>query len=105
MLEVVGAAVAGGFGPVLRGWDIECFLRPDAGWERDAGDGEADHLTLTAAEAANGIAHEEEIGKVVSAQGGTAEALGGAELALDRHTVERVYTEVRGTVARRVSVL
>jgi hypothetical protein len=77
----------------------------DARREGEAGDGVADHLTLTAAEAANGIAHEEEIGKVVSAQGGTAEALGGAELALDRHTVEGVYTEVRGTVARRVSVL
>jgi len=40
-------------------WVDGAMLPPrlDAGREREAGDGEADELTLTAAEAANGIAH------------------------------------------------
>ena len=59
----------------------------DAGREGEAGDGETDHLALTAAEAADGIAHEQYLAEVVAAQGGAAEALAGAELALDRHPV------------------
>jgi hypothetical protein len=61
--------------------------RLDAGREREAGDGEADQLALTAAKAADGIAHEKDLGEVVSAQGGAAEGLAGTELALDRDAV------------------
>jgi hypothetical protein len=79
--------------------------RFDAGREREAGDGEADKLTLTAAEAADGIAHEKDLGEVVAAQGGATECLAGTELALDRNTVTRVQPEVRGMAVRRVRVL
>jgi hypothetical protein len=67
----------------------------DAGREREACDGVADHLPLAAAEAANGVAHEQNLGEVVAAQSGTAEALTGAELTLNRHTVVGIYSEVR----------
>jgi hypothetical protein len=76
--------------------------RLDAGREREAGDGEADQLALTAAEAADGITHEKDLGEVIAAQGGAPEGLAGAILALDRDTVARVLTEVRGAVVRRV---
>jgi len=59
----------------------------DAGREREAGDGVTDHLALATAEAADGIAHEQNLGKIVAAQGGAAEVLAGAELTLDRNTV------------------
>ena len=59
----------------------------DAGREREAGDGVTDHLALATAEAADGIAHEQNLGKIVAAQGGAAEVLAGAELALDRNPV------------------
>jgi len=41
------------------GWVDGAVLSPrlDAGGEREAGDGVADHLALSAAEAADGIAH------------------------------------------------
>ena len=77
----------------------------DAGGKREAGDGEADKLTLTAAEAADGIAHEKDLGEVVAAQGGATECLAGTELALNRDTVTRVPPEVRGMAVRRVRVL
>src|SRR5258708_3091643 len=76
----------------------------DAGREREAGDGEADNLTLTAAEAPYPIAHEKELGEVVAAQGGSPESLAGTELALDRNTVTRVQPEVWGMAVRRVRV-
>jgi len=72
----------------------------DAGREREAGDGVTDHLALAAAEATDGIAHEQNLGKIVAAQGGTTEALAGAELTLDRDTVVGVCPEVRGAVLR-----
>jgi len=76
----------------------------DAGRKREAGDGEADKLTLTAAEAPDRIAHEKDLGEVVAAQGGSPECLAGTELALDRNTVKRVQPEVRGMAVRRVRV-
>jgi len=79
--------------------------RFDTGREREAGYGETDQLTLTAAEAADGIAHEEDLGEVVAAQGGATECLAGTELALNRDTVTRVPPEVRGMAVRRVRVL
>src|SRR6266481_5933122 len=79
--------------------------RFDAGREREAGDGEADHLALTAAEAADGIAHEKDLGEVVAAQGGAPEIPAGTELALNRNTVARVQPEVRGMAVRGVGVL
>ena len=77
----------------------------DAGREREAGDGEADKLTLAAAEAADRIAHEKDLSEVVAAQGGAAERLAGTELALDRNAVTRVQPKVRGVAVRRVRVL
>ena len=59
-----------------------------AGRKREAGDGEADQLALTAAEAADGIAHEENLREVVAAQCGAAERLAGAELASDGDAVD-----------------
>lgn len=47
--------------------------RLDAGRDGEAGDGVADHLALTAAEAADGIAHEQNLGEVFAAQAGAAE--------------------------------
>jgi hypothetical protein len=79
--------------------------RFDAGREREAGDGEADQLALTATEAADGIAHEKDMGEVIAAQGGAAECLAGTELALDWNTVARVQPEVRGAAVRGVRVL
>jgi hypothetical protein len=79
--------------------------RLDAGREREAGDGEADKLTLTAAEAADGIAHEKDLGKVVAAESGATECLTGTELALNRDAVTRVQPKVRGMAVRRVRVL
>jgi hypothetical protein len=79
--------------------------RFDAGREREAGDGEADQLALTAAEAAYGIAHEKDLGEVIAAQGGTPERLAGTVLALDRDTVAWIQSEVRGTAVRGVGVL
>ena len=59
---VAGTTVSAGFSPVFRGGDFKrVFLRAAAGRERDAGDGEADHLTLTAAQAADRVAHEEDL--------------------------------------------
>ena len=76
----------------------------DAGGKREAGDGEADKLTLTAAEATDGIAHEKDLGEVIAAQGGAPECLAGTELAMDRDAVARVQPEVRGVAVRRVRV-
>jgi hypothetical protein len=59
----------------------------DAGREGEAGDGVTDHLALTTAEAADGIAHEQDLAEIVAAQSGAAELLAGAELALDRNPV------------------
>jgi hypothetical protein len=74
----------------------------DAGRECKAGDRVTDHLALTAAEAANGIAHEEKLGDVFAAQGGAAEVLAGAELTLNRHTVIGIHSEIGSAVVRGV---
>ena len=79
--------------------------RFDAGREREAGDCEADQLALAAAEAANRIAHEKDLGEVVAAQGGAPECLAGTELASDRYTIARVQSKVRGMDVRGVRVL
>jgi hypothetical protein len=59
----------------------------DAGREGEAGDGVTHHLALTAAEAPDGIAHEQDLAEIVAAQSGAAELLARAELALDRDAV------------------
>jgi hypothetical protein len=64
--------------------------RLDARRERQARDREAHQLALTAAEAAHGIAHQQNLCEVVAAQRGPPEGLAGAELALDRNAVKRV---------------
>ena len=79
--------------------------RFDAGREREAGDCEADQLALAAAEAANRIAHEKDLGEVIAAQGGAPECLAGTELAMDRDAVARVQPEVRGVAVRGVRML
>jgi hypothetical protein len=70
--------------PALRGVDeAVSATRLDARRESKACDRVADHLALTASEAADGISHEQDLRKVFPAQGGSAEALPGAELTLD----------------------
>ncbi|MGD0442501.1 MAG: hypothetical protein ABSA39_01065 [Edaphobacter sp.] len=61
--------------------------RPDARRDCEACHGVADHLALTAASTANGIAHEQNLADIVAAEGGAAEVLAGAELTLDRDSV------------------
>ena len=67
----------------------------DAGREGEAGDGVADHLALTAAEATDRVAHEKDLRDVVSAEGRAAEALAGTELALDGNAVVGIQAESR----------
>jgi hypothetical protein len=74
--------------------------RPDTRREGEACDRVTDHLALTAADTANGIAHEQKLADIVAAQGGAAEALAGAELTLDRNAVVGVHSEVRGPILR-----
>jgi hypothetical protein len=62
MTGVAGTTVSTGFSPMLRARDFKrVLLRAAAGGERDAGDGEADHLTLAAAQATDRVAHEEDL--------------------------------------------
>jgi hypothetical protein len=68
----------------------------DAGRDGEAGDGVADHLALTAAETADGIAHEQDLGEVVAAESGAAKVFSGAELTLDLDAVQGVCPEVGG---------
>jgi hypothetical protein len=77
----------------------------DAGGEGEAGDGVADHLTLAAAEAADGIAHEEDLRDVVAAKGGAAKVLAGAELTLDRDAVVGIQPKVGSVAMGRVRAL
>jgi hypothetical protein len=79
--------------------------RFNTGREREAGDGEAHQLALTAAEAADGIAHQKYLGEVISAQCGTPKSLAGTKLALDRNPVARVQSEIRGMSVRGMGVL
>jgi hypothetical protein len=62
----------------------------DAGRDGEAGDGVADHLALTTAETADGIAHEQDLGEIIATQGGTAEVPAGTELALNLYAVQRI---------------
>src|ERR1700722_17599034 len=102
---MVGAAVAGGLGPVLRGGGFKCPLRADAGRERDAGDGEADHLPLAAALAADGGAHEEDRSEVRGTKGGAAEGLIGAIQAAERDSAGGGQVAVDGVVVRGVRTI
>jgi hypothetical protein len=77
----------------------------DAGRDGETGDSVTDHLALTAAYTADGVAHEENLSEIVTTQRGAAEVLAGAELALDRDTVIRVHSEVRGAFVRGVRVI
>jgi hypothetical protein len=88
-------------------WVDRAMLSPrlDTGREREAGDGEADELTLTAAQAADGITHEKDLGEVIAAQGGAPECLAGTEPASDRYTIARVQSKIRGMDVRGVRVL
>src|SRR6266436_6727553 len=79
--------------------------RFDAGRKREAGDGEADQLSLTAAETADGITHEKYLSEVIAAQSGAPECLAGTELALNRNTVAGVQSEVGGVAVRGVRVV
>jgi hypothetical protein len=79
--------------------------RLDAGRQRQAGDGEAHQLALTAAETADGIAHQKYLSEVIAAQCGAPKSLAGTELALNRDTVARVQSEIRGMSVRGMRVL
>jgi hypothetical protein len=74
--------------------------RPDTRREGDACDGVTDHLALTAADTANGIAHEQNLADIVAAQSGAAEALAGAELTLNWNAVVGVCSQVWGPALR-----
>jgi hypothetical protein len=62
----------------------------DAGRDGEAGDGVTDHLALTAAKTTDGIAHEQDLGEVITAEGGAAKVFAGAELTLDLDAVQGV---------------
>jgi hypothetical protein len=63
--------------------------------DRQTGDSEACQLTLTAPEATDRIAHQEDLGEVFTAQGRAAKLLAGAELTLDGNAMVRVQSQVR----------
>jgi len=79
--------------------------RFDAGRERETGDGEAHQLALTAAQAADRIAHQEDLAEVIATQGGASKSLAGTELALDRNPVARVQSEIRSMSGRGMRML
>ena len=79
--------------------------RLDTGRERKACNGEAHELPLTAAEAADGIAHQKDLGEVIAAQCGAPKSFTGTELALNRDPVARVQSKVRGTTMRGMRML
>ena len=89
---------------MFRGWDLK-FLRLSAGRKRDAGDGEADHLTLAATQATHGVTHEEDLGEVRSAKAGATKTLVGAVLAADRDSIACGYIVIDGAVVRRMCAL
>jgi hypothetical protein len=79
--------------------------RFNAGREREACNGKAHQLALTATEAANRIAHEKYLGEIIAAQCRATKSLTRTELTLDRHTVTRVQSQVRSVTVRRMRVL
>lgn len=62
----------------------------DAGRDGETGDGVADHLALTAAETTDGIAHEQDLGEVITAESRAAKVFSDAELALNLDAAQRV---------------
>jgi hypothetical protein len=64
--------------------------RLDARRKRQARNREADQLALAAAEATDGIAHQQNLREVITAQRRPPKGLAGTELALDRNAVKRV---------------
>jgi hypothetical protein len=101
---VGGIGVFGEVDPSLGGVDgAVAPTRLDAGGDGEARYGVADHLALAAADAANGIAHEEDFAEVFGPEGGTAKLLSGAELALDSDAVIGVEAKVRSLVRRLAS--
>lgn len=101
---VGGVGVFGEVDPSLGGVDRAMApTRLDAGGDCEAGYGVADHLALAAANAADGIAHEEDFAEVFGPEGGTAKLLPGAELALDTYAVVGVEAQVRSLVRRLAS--
>ena len=83
--------IRGGFAPMLEfGEGSAGSTLLDVGGDGECGDGEADLLPLAAAEAADGVAHHEEVTEVVWAEAGAAEVLCGAELALDRDSSDGI---------------
>jgi hypothetical protein len=77
---------AGGLRPVLEVGGVAGAALLDVGGDGDAGDGEADELSLAAAEAAYGIAHEKHLLDVGHADPAATEGLAGTELALNRNS-------------------
>jgi hypothetical protein len=63
--------------------------------DRQTGDSEACQLTLTAPEATDRIAHQQDLGEVFTAQGRAAKLLAGAELTLDGNAMVGVQSQVR----------
>jgi len=66
----------------------------EAGRDGETSDGEACHLPLSAAETADGVAHEQDLSEVVAAQGRAAKVLAGAELALNRDAVIGIQAKI-----------
>ena len=95
--RIGGIGVPGEIDPAFGG--VKGSVPPaglDLGRDGEAGDGVTDHLALTAAEAADGVAHEEDLCEVVAAQRGAPKVLTGTELTLDWDAVARIESEVRG---------
>src|ERR1700748_1115298 len=75
----------------------------DAGRDGEASNCKAHHLSLAAAETADGIAHEKDLGEVLGAESGSAKVLASAVLAADRNSVARFDSEVWLSGLRGVS--
>ena len=102
--RIGGVGVFGEVDPSLGG--VDGAMTPaglDAGRDGEARYGVADHLALAAAEAADGVAHEENLAEVFSAEGGPAKVLSGAELALDGDAVVGIEAEIGSLVGRLTS--
>jgi hypothetical protein len=91
---LVAAAVFKGIFPMSgQGVSAASLIDLDAGGDRKSGYGEADKLPLAAAQATDGVSHEEDFGEVLRAQAGAAEALAGAVLASNGGAVLRIDAE------------
>jgi len=85
---VWGVGVPGEINPTL-GWVNGAVPASGfyAGRDGKARNGVANHLALTAAEATDRIAHQQNLWEVLAAERGAAEALAGTELTLNRYAV------------------